>query len=558
MERVKSRVKGFKYLDMFFAFVCTVLVTFKFYFPGYLMTLDAVVGPLGYLPELESNYFSNSAWQFVNYFLGIIFGTMLLQKMFLFFLFFCLFYFPLKYFPFEDTPTTPNPSSGRRAIVPRYLGAIFFAINPFVLERFLAGQWGVVAGYAFLYPYIYYLINFIKEQNIKKLQRVLLTIFAIGFFSFHIFVMAVLIFVFSFVFLEKKFILENIKNIFVNFLMFLVLNTYWLYPYLSTKKTILDTFNQIHVQAFTTNILNLGLFSPISIFTLYGFWGERELWASQFGIQAYSNLIFFLPIFILCMFGVWILFKLEKKVAVFFTSVFVLSGIFSLGISETVFLPLNQFLFDHVFFWTGFRDSQKWSAILALISSISLVLGLTKFSNGSHNKKTYLLQVAVFLCVLLYSLQMLVSFWFVLKPVDYPKGWYQVNVILKVDKNCKAIFLPWHMYYYFSVNNNLLTGNPASKFFNCKVYTSLDPEFYAIGEVYNKDEKKNIVDKIMGSEKSTDEKLNSLVEQGIGYVIITKDSFGDQFSKEIAVYPQVIPILEESDIVLYKIVAKLE
>src|SRR3990172_10911585 len=94
------------------------LILWQLLLPGYILTLDMVWG-----------------------------GSWITQKLFLIVLFFLLFYLPVKFFPFEI---------GEKY---KYFAGLFYTINPFVYERFLAGHWLVLLLYAMLPPLTYYIIR---------------------------------------------------------------------------------------------------------------------------------------------------------------------------------------------------------------------------------------------------------------------------------------------------------------------------------------------------------------------------------------------------------------
>src|SRR5207249_3718953 len=86
---------------------------------------------------------------------------------------------------------------------------------------------------------------------------------------------------------------------------------------------------------------------------------------------------------------------------------------------------------------------------------------------------------------LLYTPTMLFGFFGQLNPVQYPSSWRLANEVLKREKKCKAIFLPWHHYYSLSFNKKILTANTAPLFFNCDILISSNAEIGDVG--YSRD-----------------------------------------------------------------------
>jgi hypothetical protein len=316
-------------------------------------------------------------------------------------------------------------------------------------------------------------------------------------------------------------------------------------------------------------LVTSGIFSFVNIYSLYGFWGERELWATQFGLNSYSGVSLFLPLLVLILFGFWKIYKSEKKLFYFLLTIFIFAGIFSVGVGESIFKNLNQAIFDHVWFWAGFRDSQKWTAVIVLLESVTLGIGFDYLFSKMQNKfQKIFFTLAILLLILFYTSKELLGFGGYLQAVQYPKSWYEADQVLQKDvagdlqqngqENCEAIYLPWHMYFSLDFNHGILTGNPAQKFFHCRVYTSLDPEFYSLGDVFSTDEKTQTINTLLQTYSTPAELLQGLRKQGVKYILASREDFSDQKWAFLTTFPEVIHIYDSQDIVLLKIVATLK
>ena len=416
-----------KYKLELFAIAGTIIVLWQMLLPGYVLTLDMVWG-----------------------------GSWITQKLFLIALFFALFYLPVKFFPFDIDSKF------------KYWAGIFFTVDPFVYERFLAGHWLLLLLYAMLPPLVYYLVKLF--QNFKKYFL---------FFSFWL-LAALLIFGFYF---------EHFTQ-------------------------ILKISNPEYWQIFKTSSFLIGG-SSAKVIMLYGFWGESYPWASYF---IWPKLSLALPVFALIaglvILGIRAAWLKNKKLTLVFLSVFALSFIFASGIGDGPFKQLNLWLFENIPFWRVFRDTTKWLAPMTYIYAVFGAMGVSFvknfiifnfINNLSMNKffppkadqpmaenikkfkhyfeiknlKLKIINVfvaALFILPLIYTYPMIGGFARQIKPVWYPESWYQVNNILKQDSKCKALFLPWHLYYSLSFNNNLITANPAPKFFDCEIVFSQNIE----------------------------------------------------------------------------------
>lgn len=493
-------------LYILFSLGLTVLVLWTLLLPGYILIMDQSAGPVVTWPVYSLSTFSNYLSQVLLYGLGVLVGGMWAQKIFLFFLFFIMAYLPLRYFPSEVEE------------IPKYIGSLFFVVNPFVFERMLAGQWGVLFGYALFVPFIYFLIKFLQEVKINNLIRVLLASFVVGAFSFHFYVMSAVVFFITIPFWILKIQKSELQEYVVTGFMFILLNLFWVVTQVEMPQNIIETFNGNNAQAFVTNTVPGEVLGFLGVFTGYGFWGEHEGWRNTYNVNEFVNWYWWLPIYFLVLLGMFNVYKNNKKI--FFPLVIILltSSVFSVGVAETMFKNFNQFLFDNISFWVGFRDSQKWSGVLILIMEIFLVFCLSQIL-----RYKYLIYLLVVVSVLVYQPTMLFGVSPKIQPIMYPKEWFEVNEILKQDKNCVAVFLPWEMYYEPQFNKKVLTANPARKVFNCKVYTSLDPEFKGIGDVPSLDDAHIKIHKIMKGEKS--QVIEGLRGDGVKYLIVTIDEF---------------------------------
>lgn len=569
-----------------FSFLMTIIIVLPFLSYGYIQTLDVILGQINIRPEVEINVFSNYLVQYSQYLMAQVLATVVVQKIYLGILFFLMLYLPLRF-----TISVCTGLSG-------YIMPIFIVVNPFVYERFLAGQWEVLFGYALLWPFVYYLVEFSKEVGgwglnegrstlkifgykveVGNFAKLLIATFLVGAVSFHFLIMCLVILFFTFIYLlilNRKYFLTNFKKLFVVAGVFVLASSYWLVPTvwnIYNNEYVVQGFGVADRTAFTTSVYGESKVTKVlNIFNLYGFWGERHPWAKQFDILPNQNSIVFLPVLIVILLGIVVLTRRNWTVGVVVVGGVILSAIFSLGVADTVFRPVNEWLFNNVFFWNGFRDSQKWTGMLIVFMAIGLGYGLSyilgkieemkKLGKNILNLKIIFL-CAVVLCIVLYTPKVLTGFSDKLRPVDYPATWYQANEVLVQDfksggqEGCVAIFLPWHMYYPLGFNNGLLTANPAQKFFDCKMYTSLDPEIGGVGVGVVKDKVAVLVhgemQKFIDGDYGYEETVNSLRSLGVQYIVLSSDTLrGERFLNPKNV-PGVEQIYDSADIAIFKL-----
>ncbi|MFA5130519.1 MAG: hypothetical protein WC477_06445 [Patescibacteria group bacterium] len=549
-----------KYLFCFLPLLLAVVLLWQLLLPGYILTLDMGFVPHIPRPMLAAGAIASGlphAW--VWYMLGLFLSGWIVQKIILLILFIGL---PVIAYHFL---LPKNFSRTARLWV-----ALFYTINPFVYTRFLAGQWGILYAYALAPLVVSFILELIpsfqegarsEERGARRNLEITFSRFSllasrislpvslalVCIFSLHIGAMLLLamagVYIWRFVALKGsrvKICLEGAIQAGI----LAVLTAYWTIPALLNRQAMtVGTFGSKDWNAFQTAahpvIGTLG-----NVLTLYGFWGEQNPWAKQFIFLNHSwHLIAIISgclIGVLIVIGCIALFRdrTTRSRGFFLLVVLIASIIFSCGVGTGIFQSFNLWLFEHIPFWIGFRDSQKWSALIVICYSIFAGTGLNYLSDNpaikQFNNLTIHLSTMFISCVaiLIYTFPMLLGFSGQLQPSWYPASWDKVDTILKQDSNCKAIFLPWHMYYSSTHANGILISNSAKSYFHCSVLTSQDVELGdirtqgAINPAYDA-----ISGVVTGSDHWTPEQgIDLLKNAGIRYVIDAKDmSEPDQF-----------------------------
>ena len=451
-----------------------------------------------------------------------VWGGMVTEKILLITIIFLLFYLPLHFFRriFNDVD-----SFGAE-----YAVSLAYAVNPFVYERFLAGQWAVVFGYALLVPFISYLFDFCRIHEPKNGIKLAAILFIFEIVSLHYFVAAIIVTALAFTahFIVKKDRMRFALSILILSGCIILTSLYWTLPAFLSHASQIASFGPGEWQVFKT--VGTGQFGVLqNVLILRGFWEEGQIWATLFLISQ-SGIIYVLS---LCLTALLILFGvyegLRKKDMrnryVFLLGIGILAVVFSCGTGDGIFNGINVWIFRHVPFWKGFRDSQKWSGLLALFYVFSLGLGvayLQSLFKGYPNKRIIVF-ISMMIPILLTPM-MLFGFGDQLHAVEYPESWKEVNDVLKNDPSCKALFLPWHEYYSLRFNDDMLTANVARSYFDCNVTEGEDMELGNIrtqggnGVTYDEIERE-----VTENTQSPDATVEFLKQNGFDYIIFTDD-----------------------------------
>lgn len=493
--------------------------------PGYVLTLDLIFGPKATFPSY-SGIASSFPLNLLIYIFQLFLNGWIVEKFLLALLFVLLFYLPLKFYPFIN-------KHGEA-----YFVSLFFAINPFVYERFLAGHIAILYAYAFLFPFVSSLIRLYKDLSWRPLLYAGLWFLAIGMFSIHLLVISAFVWMtfciamIGKMFYEKKYQLLKtflMRSITVFVLVFGI-SLYWIIPALTSKVNTVAEFTPNHWEAFKTTtdpyLATIG-----NVAALYGFWGENEMWATHFSSPKENVWVWIISALALSAVILTGLFaglrnRSTRFIAGWITVVGIMSLIFSTGVGDTIFRNINTWIFANIPFWQGFRDSQKWSSLLILAYTLLGGLGAGYLLEKlKHNRKIQIIALVI-LCSLplLYTPTMILGFNGQLKPVNYPKSWEQANEVLKTDQKCKALFLPWHLYYNLSFNNNILTANTAPNYFDCDILISTNAEIGKIGYSSNMPlEYYMLANTVTNNSGDPDKTIRFLAGQGIRYIIYTPD-----------------------------------
>lgn len=174
--------------------------------------------------------------------------------------------------------------------------------------------------------------------------------------------------------------------------------------------------------------------------------------------------------------------RTHRYVALAFGMASLIAIIAACGTADTVFAPINRFITDIVPVFAGYREPQKFVAVLALAYAYFAAHGLgylwqraqgAQRGLQSHHVKA----IAVVLPVLLSPL-MLWGFHGQLAATQYPSDWYAINQRLQTVQG-KVLFLPWHQYMRFGFAGRVI-ANPANHFFDAQMLTSSNPELQGL------------------------------------------------------------------------------
>ncbi|MEI6396853.1 MAG: hypothetical protein WCO48_02160 [Candidatus Taylorbacteria bacterium] len=524
MNKLKDLLR-LKYLP--YLAVTLIIILPWFFRSGYIFLTDMSWGP-----NISLDWTGN--WFFVNLvvkFFSLIFSVAFLEKVFIGFTIFVVLVGGKKIADYII-----KICSGREDRLVAFTVALFALFNPFVYDRLLYGQTGIILAFGFFLLASAYLLEYLSSN--KTRDMILFGVFAALTLQMSIhFIFYIGIFFVVFLVLYIKNGVENWKH-FLKLIatvgaICILLNINWLVADISGKST---TYNFVEagithqdLVAFkTSGSSDAQVLSNVVMMS--GFWGKdqfryadltqvKENWGRAF--------LLLLPIII---FGAYLGIKKLKDnlpnpmrpltIAMLIT--FVVSVILASGVALSSIAPISYWLFDHFPFYKGLRESQKWVSVIVLVYTIFFsmgLIGLSKTKILSGNRKTFLIFIG--LIIIMQAPFILWGYWGQTNPVQYPSDWSVVDRGLNCKDGEQILFLPWHMYMSFGWIGRIVS-NPAKQFFTCPTITSSATEWGGIYDNSQSTDGKSVSGWIQ-SKGRTDH--SSLTGGGLNikYVILAKE-----------------------------------
>jgi len=479
--------------------------------PGYVLTMDMV-----FTPDLRMPSHVDNTWLLYAslHVLDILLPADVVQKLLLL----CILLLSSIGAHRLLMLVRPQQEGWRTAV---YVGAIFYVVNPFVYDRLMAGQWGVLLGYSLLPWFTASLVRLGRDPTWRRLCWLVGWTTLLGIVSIHsLGAVAVLVAVaFALQAADKSKRARLLRFAGVGIACFILLNSYWLLPAVMGQGRIaqsLQTFSNTGSTAFGT-VDAVGTGTLGSILGLLGFWQEkRGLYVQPIEAYALWGLVY-LVIIVLMIWGAWLAWKHQRMVAVGALCVSVISVLLALGIG-------HAWLVSHVPFFAGFREPQKFVALLALAYCYFMTWAAAWFMTRWKGWRRAVIVAVLFMLPFLYAPSFIWGAAGQLHATDYPKDWFAVNDRLNAQSpDGKALVLPWHLYMSYSFTNGRIIASPTPAFFDREVITSDDPELPGVKPQTRNTIRETVQHDILPALKSGQSVADVLSRLGIRYIIVSKD-----------------------------------
>ncbi len=386
------------------------------------------------------------------------------------------------------------------------LSGVIAMLNPFVFERLAAGQWIVLAGYAYT-PLVVYI--YLKYKNTKPFW---ITYAIFPLVSIHFWLLVSIFGVISFALFRRRSFYELLRPA-RSYIWFFAVNAFWILPLFTGGNAQAENLNRSHFAAFQTlSDPNVGILG--NVVSLHG------MWASHSSLLKDTNQFWFAYALCLLAATLWGMHQYRRNNhfgTVNKASVMTLAGAILLAIG--VAHPLTQAIltpFSYLPLAATLRESAKAIGIITIVYALWAPVGIVALATKLWSSQA--LKSALVLHILMMS-GMLWGLNGTINNHDYPNSWY--DVVSTVPTDSKALVLPWQGYMELEFADNVYAANPARVFFPFGVVQSNSTGNQLID---NRDrELLTLLNTYLDKEIDYQTLVDTLVrEQGITHIIILK------------------------------------
>lgn len=427
--------------------------------------------------------------------------------------------------------------------VPRAAAATVYVVNPFVYARMHYGQFGLLLAYAVMPWVALRLRSLLAEPSVGNALAAAIAFLLVGVLSPHLFVVSSLLGVAlvatRLLLQEKK--AADLKRLGNSLLVFAIAtvaaSSFWVIPVLlgrGSEGTEISGIASGDLAAYKAVAdPQVGLIP--NLLGLYGFWAE--------GTGRFTSMKAFVPIWpavlaaLLLVAAVGAVYGFRQKNHVRVLVVGLLAAAFvglllETGVSSPLTAGLVRWLDANFAPYRGMRDAGKWAALLALVYSQLVALGVAailirlreRIEPRARADSAVAIGAALLIALpLYYGNGLLFGMHGEIKPSQYPAGWYAADRVLAADAHPgRTLVLPWHEYmsYSFVHNQNSVIGPPQPTFFSVPVLVSADPEVPGVAPPTDRDQ--TTVSALVRA-GPTGQWAQDLASLGVKYVLVARE-----------------------------------
>jgi hypothetical protein len=349
-------------------------------------------------------------------------------------------------------------------------GGTLFVINPFVLDRYLAGHLHILLAYSLLPWTLGPLFDAVSGLPLRRILLLALWTAALAAVDLHVAgLFGLLVVVCLLAAPSPRRLLYAGATIGVGAL----LSAYWLLPALLTPPG--QGIGAADVAVYATR--PQGLMSLPTLAAMYGFWRDEFLGPA---LRVPALFIVLIPILGLAVAGMVRLVSTPRarRFATVLAVVAAVSLVLAAGTSFPPTAGLFRWLFDHVFFFRIYREPQKILMLVVLAYAVFGAAGLDGLARNRDRKLQTLSGIGAVVMVIAYGYTMLWGFWGQMRLSHYPLEWGRAERVMEGDG--RLLILPWNLYAVWSFSDGRIVANPAPTFFSPEVLIDREAGFSSV------------------------------------------------------------------------------
>lgn len=486
--------------------------------PGYILTLDMVFTPHFTIPHHSDPHF---LFLGLLHALNVLLPSDVIQKIVLLTIFITA-GTSMHYLMARLRSIRIDSHSWKWAC---YFAGILYVCNPFVYSRFMSGQYLVLLAYALL-PLIGTLaLRLVASPQKKDIFLLGLALGGIGLSSLHMLLPALIVLIGAYSYGIKRPATDTsfqrpILYVLLALTTAVFINSFWLVPLIrghGDTATTISSFTTGDITAFQTTNEPLGLLG--NLLALQGFWGDIQNLYDTPDTVFSAWLMPIILLWLLVLGGIIWSWRNQRLAMLVFLVIGFLGMVCAVGTSGTVFAPINAWLTAHIPLAAGYREPQKFVALIVLAYAYFGGVSVAVLRQRKYFNSSYFIMV---LPILTAPLLLFGGMW-QLHTVDYPADWYAANrelsKVVKPDE--KTLFLPWHLYMPYEFTGRVI-ANPAPKFFSIPIIASSNPELGGASPSLQDNTGKK-VDQLLRFASRNENLAHDLASLNIEYIIISKD-----------------------------------
>jgi hypothetical protein len=355
-------------------------------------------------------------------------------------------------------------------VVAGFFGGILYAVNPFVYDRLVTGQWYLLLGYALL-PWAFAALLPLAEGRRSAAWRFAALATAVGAASAHMFaLLAVLVvFVALGVLVRGPHRATRLIAIAAGSAITCGASLYWLLP-VPGLESLWRHIGPAQVRLYSTvPDHRWGIEGAVA--GLYGYWNNADPIKAH--LAAWPLLAAALIALTLC----GLAHRHHDPIAWAVAAAAIFGFLLALGGRSPITGSLYRTALDHFAMLRSFREPQKGVALLAF--GYAYLGGAAAGELGGHirvrewRRHTPALAVVLLLLPLMAGYRELGGLWGNLSTSSYPRSWGEARTVLRREAaDSRTLVLPWHAYFALSFAAHRVVGNPAVGFFDTPVLVS--------------------------------------------------------------------------------------